>query len=223
MDKRVLQIIGIVAIIIIAINIVFLIFNANSVKAVLTGRVSQGEVNITIGEYIALNFTTWQMDWGVGSVDAGEDNATLCSYQTAQCPSDDCEAEDNPNWPYVCRGNWSPSYEPRPLVIENQGNVNLSVGFSIDEDSDSAADFIGGTNPQFQWLFDETAESCFAYHSGTEYLTWYDVNATRGVCDNLHAADGQDDLKIAFHIVVPSDSKTGGRGGQITAVVSASA
>jgi len=211
MDKRVLQIIGIVAIIIIAINIVFLIFNANSVKAVLTGKVSQGEVNITVGEYIAVNFTSWQVNFGTGSVDAGETNATVCSRANVEC-CPGCEAG-------VCRGNWtSPD---QGLIIENEGNINLSIGFS--SSVSSAADFLGGTNPQYLWRFHEEFESCLSWHEGTEIDEWYDVNATRGVCDYFPPIDSGDEVWIDFILTVPSDSLTDARGDQITAIVSASA
>jgi len=212
MNDKLLNILGIIAIIVVVVNVSILIMKADEVRAVLTGKASQGEVNVTIGQYTSLNFTIWQVNWGTGSVNAGEDNATLFSNKT------------------VLRGNWSTSGHDIGLVIENTGNVNLSVGFQATE---TASSLIGGTNPSYNWMFVDNGGcdalyggptdvgSCAELHSGVSLNTWYDVNSSFGFCDKFQPNDAADEMTICFMLSIPSDSLTGARGDQITAVISA--
>jgi len=201
MNEKILNILGIIAIIVIVINLGILLLKADEVKAVLTGKVSQGEVNITVGEYTSLNFTTWQINFGTGSVDAGETNASLMTDGT------------------IDRGNWTAVEDG--LRIENTGNINLSILIKADE---TASSFLGGTNPKYAWNFsDDDADdgSCIPPESTDLSTEWYDVNATMGVCDYFQPNDAIDEMDIDFWLIVPSDSLTEARGDQITATVNA--
>ena len=199
-------VLGVVAAVFILANIILLSINLDKIKE-LTGQVTRGEVNVTVGGVAVLNFTTWQVNLGSGAVDeaGGFVNATVSTKSGVSLGG----------------SGWSTGMGG--LVIENTGNVNLSLGLKGDH---NAANLIGGTNPQYQWLLsgdpsDAEDNSCKTYHTGSVVDTWYDVNSTQGFCDKFQPNDAADSIMIHFKFVIALDASTGARGDNITAIFSA--
>ena len=86
-----------------------------------------GLVNVTISASGALNFTTALLDFGTGAVTGGQSGATINSESS------------------VTGGTWTPI--AGQLVLENIGNINVSLTLSTNKTVD---DFIGGTSPTFK-------------------------------------------------------------------------
>ncbi|HVY01815.1 MAG TPA: hypothetical protein VHA12_03565 [Candidatus Nanoarchaeia archaeon] len=173
-------------------------------------------VNITILSSIAINFTTDSINFGAGRLDIGATNATLVTIPTIN--------NSGGNWTNVTSG----------FILENIGNLNVSIYLMTGK---TAATFLGGTNPQYQYNVTPVADngnalaspqtSCMNLTAG--FLSvWHDVNNTQlgsnrdqegtYVCSNFSYQDtNTDTLRIDLRLVVPSDSFTGALGDIMTA------
>ena len=143
-----------------------------------------GVVNVTITSAAALNFTTNLLDFGAGAVVGGQSSATLDSEGT--------------------NTSWTGPGTSGELVLENIGNVNVSLTLSTNK---TVADFIGGTSPSFKAkTSDAEAGAC----SGATELfdgSYAEINQTLQIaCSNFAYADSLDTINIDFEIVVPSDA-----------------
>lgn len=161
---------------------------------------STGTVNLSVETLASVNFTTDNIDFGSGRVDEGGVNATL-----------DTDAGT------VTGGNWTAN--SAGFVLENIGNVNVTLDLATGK---TAATFIGGTNPSYQYkVNDVESGSCTG---GVTLDTWYDVNATSPgtrICGVMGFADSADTLNIDVKLVVPSDSYTGALSDTFTATFAA--
>jgi hypothetical protein len=171
-------------------------------------------VNLTVIQAVVINFTTDNINFGGGRHDVGATNATLVTIPRLN--------NTGGNWTNVTSG----------FILENIGNVNVSLYLLT---SKSAATFLGGTNPQYQYNVTPVNHTTGAAISSygiscmnfTTLSTWFDVNstfvsATRGgegnyICKNFSYIDTNDVLRIDLKLVVPSDSFTGALGDIMTA------
>ena len=166
----------------------------------ITGKVTNlGTANLTVESTININFTTANINWGSGSVTAGNANATL-----------DTSAGAN----NVTRGNWTGN--TAGLILENIGNNNVSLDI---KSGVNAATLLGGASPLYQFNFTSLeATSCTFNSTTTTAATFYDANGTdRRVCNIFNVDQGADTLRIDVKIAIPSNSKTGAIGDIITA------
>ena len=187
------QIIGYVAIIVIIISLF-------SLGASLTGRVTDtGQLNVTIENYANINFTTDFIDFGGGSVNAGQSYSELYTNGT------------------IVNGNWtSPNTR---FVIENIGNVNVTLRLATGKNADS---YIGGTSPLYRYNI--TNISAAACPGGVAQGTWQDVNTTgQGtlICNPLQYYNDKDDIEIHIWLRVPSDAAGGTKTDTLTATATA--
>jgi len=181
----------IVAIIIVG----FSFFNLVATIGKMTGYVADtGTANLTVESQLSINFTTDTINWGSGRVDYGETSATLDSEGT----------KINGNWTAVTAG----------LVLENIGNVNVTVDLKTGED---ASEFIGGTNPTYEWkVSNNESASCT---DGNELMDSYtDVNKSDArFCGQFSSLEASNQLEININITIPEDSIRGALGDTITA------
>ena len=192
-----------VAIIAVAVSVVGAGVTYNSFVAIdnfMTGfATSSGDINVTIGNYTSINFTTSNINFGSGAV-SGDTAATLFTNGTA-----------------TIGGTWtSPS---SGFIIENIGNVNLSIRIV---GVDSAATLIGGTGSSYQYLVtNEEADSCVDI-TPTAYA---DVNISGDgtlICSNFISASGSDEIGIDIKLVIPIDAtQTGAVSDTLTATIAA--
>jgi len=159
---------------------------------------STGTANLTVEQSASINFTVATIDWGSGRVH-GAGFAILST------------ADRN-----VSGGNWT--NVSRPLTLENTGNVNVSIKLAA---TYSAADFIGGTSPQYRWNFtnneSSTSACCYTNRTNITLGNLTNSNTSMMVCNPLEYQDNYDTLRIHFYLKVPSDSITGVRTDTITA------
>ncbi len=165
---------------------------------------STGEANLTVESDATIAFTTSQINWGSGRVNAGQSSAGLNTFETNNVT--------NGNWTLQAGGG---------LRIQNNGNVNLTLNLS---GTKTAAQLVGGTGPSYRWnISNAETGSCPNSSGGTTSLpldTFYDVNTSTALfCTFFHYDNTQDSIRIDFNITIPSDSSTGALGDTITATV----
>jgi hypothetical protein len=192
--EKIFNLLFIVAIVLASLNVIF-IFNKLDT---LTGQVTEsGFANLTVEALASVNFTTDVVNWGSGVVDSGESNAYLDTATGT-----------------VVKGNWT--VNSAGLVLENIGNVNVTLKFTAGK---TAATFLGGTSPSYQWNFSNVeADSCINTTNYSTIGTLEDVNTTgTTVCSIFEFADARDTIRIDLNLTVPSDSFTGALTDTITA------
>jgi len=152
-------------------------------------------INVTVVTSAAINFTADFIEFGVGSVTEGQAGATMDTEGSA-----------------VPTGSWtSPA---TGLVLENIGNVNVSLGLQA---SDLAQDYLGGTGPLFQYMVSNSSGDTGSCNGNTapSYTNFTTGNVE--VCAELGTDAGQDEVDIDIKLYIPSDSFTGNLTATITA------
>src|SRR3989339_318374 len=100
------------------------------------------------------------------------------------------------------------------LILENIGNVNVSINLSSDK---AAATFIGGTSPTFEWKVSSNETN--ACKDGTNITAYTTVTtAEQLACTNFGWADTTDKLEIDIAVGIGS-----GAAGEKTATITAEA
>ena len=169
--------------------ILVIVVSLSSIGMELTGFATVTDtaiVNVTIQSSAAINFTTSFVDFANGTVN-GTSGAELTTEGS------------------VTDGTWAPI--STGFVLENIGNVNVSLGFYADK---VAADYIGGTNPSFQYKVVDTNEptSC----EGPTAASWTDFLTTNvTACTNFPFDDTTDELELEIRLYIPSDATAGER------------
>ncbi len=190
-----------VTLVISLISVGIIYFSAGNSVNFFSGRVT-GEANLTIEAVASINFTRNSLNWQSGRVNNG---FTVAYLDTA------AGTVKNGNWTAVTSG----------LKIENLGNVNVSLNFSVTK---TAATFIGGTGPSFKWnVTNDEVGSCVNLSGGTgnnlSHLgIYYDPNtSSANWCPLFQFIDSKDVMNISINLTIPSDSITGTLGDVITA------
>lgn len=189
------DLVSFLAIVVIVISVVILGFS-------LTGKVTDtGVVNVTVESVVSINFTTDFLDFQAGSVSTGQASATLYTNGT------------------VVNGNWtSPGSN---FVIENIGNNNVTLDIASGK---TAADFIGGTSPDYEYNVSNVEASSCTNATGFSLGVFYDVNATSPgtrVCSVFEYIDSRDTISIDLKLVIPSDAAGGEQTDTFTATATA--
>lgn len=142
-------------------------------------------VNVTITETTAINFTTDFLNLGTGAVNTGTSSATVDSDGGS------------------VGGSWAPT--PGNLTLQNIGNKNVSLQISMGK---TAAQYIGGTNPLYQFKFaNNEAGSCV---NATAMGVWANASTSNiSLCTNFLAGDENDTINIGVKLTIPSSSLTG--------------
>jgi hypothetical protein len=173
----------------------------------ISGFVSQGTINLTVESSASVDFTTNNISWGSGRVNSDTTAASLTTFEN-----------DN-----VTGGNWSLEVAGG-LKIENIGSVNVSLNLS---GTKTAATFIGGSNPVYQWNVSEVeANSCMNEsgngNGGLNLNIFHNVNTSVGdsiKCFVFRTESANDLIRIDFNLTVPEDSTSGILTDTITATV----
>jgi len=161
----------------------------------ITGYATTGYANLTVEQLVSVNFTTDTVNWASGIVNLGETEAFLDSKTGS-----------------VTNGNWTTN--SAGLILENVGNVNVTLDILAGK---SAASFIGGTSPNYDWLIEEVeTTSCT---NVTALDIFVDINTTSPgtrFCSLFKYDNNNDSIRIHFNLTVPQDSLTGALGDIIT-------
>jgi hypothetical protein len=165
---------------------------------------------INISSRASINWTVNAVDFGTGYVN---DTAQYCQLNTEGL-------NDGAN----CT-NFTTVYEG--LRLNNDGNRRVSVNLSSNV---SGAQFIGGTNPLFQWKLanNETnacgspgpGNSCSVNATALQYQGAYSDISTAPVevCPCFFFGNDNDTINVELQVRVPSDSYYGVREATMTAV-----
>ena len=204
-SSKLITILAVIVVVISVFSIGVFYLSAKSLFSTLSGyATSTGTANLSVESSVTINFTTNQINWGSGRVNAGSPSATLNTEETGN----------------VTNGNWT-LQNAGGLRIQNIGNLNATLNLS---GTKTAAQMIGGTSPTYSWnISNVEPSSCLNYTGGALGLdlnTFHDVNITVGtsfVCGRFQFIDSADTIRIDFNLTIPSDSMTGALGDVITA------
>ena len=201
---KIFLVLAVIAVVVSLFSVGLLYLSVGNLVTVLSGRAatSTGEANLTVETITSINFTTRAINFGSGRVNDGSASAYL-----------------DVNAGTVVRGNWTAV--AGALSIQNIGNLNVSLNLSVTK---TAATFIGGTSPVYQWnVTNSEASSCVNLSGGSgnnlSHLgVYYNPNTTSANwCPLFQFIDSKDQMNISFNLTVPSDSITGALGDVVTA------
>jgi len=188
MKTNITEVLGYLAIAVIIISLFFISirFTGYDVTSNQTGV-----VNVTISGAGALNFSTALLDFGTGAVVGGQAGATLQSNGTG------------------LNASWTGPKTTGQLVLENIGNVNVSLTLSTNK---TVADFIGGTAPTFKAIVADKSEKTGACTGTQTFSSYATINQTlQTACAVFGYASAVDEIDIDFELYIPNDAITGGR------------
>jgi hypothetical protein len=208
-SENLLLVVAIVAVIVSGFSAVFTSVSIQNFKSNwITGfPTAIGTANLSVEAAAIINFTIYEINWSSGRVNTGAPNATL-----------DTSAGT------VTGGNWTAN--SRGLVLVNQGNTNVSLQLNT---AKTAATFIGGTNPIFQWnvsMPNGNTTSCLnaTNNTGATPGHLYNMSVFTGVstsaflvCDKFQYHPQNNTVRIDIRIQVPSNSLTGTLSDTLTA------
>ena len=161
--------------------------------AALTGFASQdtGYVNVTVESYASLIAVNDTVNFGTGQIAATYEFARLTTEDGGTAPA-----------------NWTNStvYDPQPLRVENNGNVNLSVDLTSNA---TATQFIGGNGPDFEIAAADVGAGACASGLQSAYTDVTGSNQT--ICSNLGSGDGLDEVWVNVTIQVPTGVSQGAK------------
>ena len=166
---------------------------------------STGQANLTVESAAIVNFTTNYISWGSGRVNTGQSFAYLNTLETSN----------------VTNGNWSLA-TGGGFRLENIVNTNVSIDLLAGK---SAATFIGGKSPGYQWNVSvvEVGSCLNSSFNGTGNLgldVFATVNNTSPgtrFCERMPFTDSNDSIRIDINLTVPYNSNTGALTDTITA------
>jgi hypothetical protein len=179
-DGKSVDAFGIFAIVLFVIALITFVF---TISEGITGNAS-GYVNITVFSRLEVNVTNAIIQWGNGTIDANELNATLYTSQTSSS---------------ISRGNWTA--DPDAISVENIGNVNTTIELQA---SINASGLFGAVGSQrYMWnVSNKDPGSCFGGDNSVD--TWYDANITSTkYCDDFGYIDGADEIYLDVKLTVP--------------------
>jgi hypothetical protein len=188
--------------------VVFLSRGGEQLTGAATSPTAIARINIT--SRASINWTVATVDWGTGYVN---DTKTYCQLNTEGLNN----AANCTSFTTVTEG----------LRLENDGNRVVQVNMSSNV---SAAQFIGGTNPLFQWkMANNESDSCGDQQSGNtcsinasalQYQGAYSDVSTASVeaCPCFKFQNTNDTINVELQVRVPSDSLYGLREATLTAI-----
>ncbi|MCX6818165.1 MAG: hypothetical protein NTU57_04900 [Candidatus Aenigmarchaeota archaeon] len=191
------------------------ISNIGKVKIKTTGGASTGTgtANVTIGQSTDIilirsvtNFGTGALGGAIRTLTTQQDN-----WDTFRDGTEGNGTSGGDVWG-TCDG--TDTYCAFPFVVQNAGNVNVSINMSA---AQAATDWIGtGGLAYFKGKNNETA-ACGIDFGALGEGSWTTLATSETVvCNSLDFSNsGSDEIRIHFNITVPSDA-TGSKGVMIT-------
>lgn len=201
---KALMVIAVVAVVIAAVNVISIV----SVGQTGFASTEIGNATLEIEGKASINFTNNLINWSTGSVDVegGYENATLISNGTNI---------GHVGWLTVSTG----------LVLENDGNTDVTLNLSSDNSATAGADngFPGDdpdtTDELFQWQLNQIAEAGSCTGTGLQDTTWTNVAYpdSKEVCDDFNWDNANDEIEIDLLVRIPKGTPVGAKVNVITA------
>lgn len=176
------------------------------------GTTPTGNATLTVVTLSSINFTDNSVNWGTGYVNTSG-GYTTCKMNTTAgyAGSSGCA-----NFTQEITG----------MTLFNDGNTNITI--QLVSNVSAGVDFIGGTNPVFQYnVSNNEAFSCLnatgnenLWPFGNGSVGWLPVNITGAgtiICPRLQYTDGNDSLRIHLLVEIPYDALSGAWGAMLTA------
>ncbi len=210
-ENKVIMFLTVCAVIISVLAIGIGYLSVSNLVTKISGLVTTGEANLTVETRAEINFTSRYVNFSSGRVNQASTAASLFTVGAGT----------------VSGGNWTAS---SGMIIENIGNVNVSLNLSV---AKNASQFIGGTNPVYEWNLSDTAteaDSCtnIAGNGDSPRMNiFYQANTTPSIalgglgCAVFRSRAASDRIRLDFNLTVPEDSLTGALGDVITATATA--
>jgi hypothetical protein len=198
-EDNLLALVAVVAVVIAVVGAGTAYYRIGEFNQWMTGFVTEtATINITVEANAALNFTTDNLTFGTGRVNAGSEYAEIDTSTGLV---------DGGTWATINYG----------LVLVNIGNVNVSVDINGGK---NATTFFGGySTALYQYNVSDASEagSCIHAH-GTGFMhVWKDMNTTQTrVCSNFSDLTAADSLQLDFKLRVPAQTAEGAYGDIIT-------
>jgi hypothetical protein len=189
MNNNTLLTIAAIVMVVSVFSLGFTYYSVSSFKeGFLTGYVTQnGTIYINITSNAAINLTNSIINWSNGTLTPGATYAVLYTADGA-----------------VTNGTWQT--QTNGFTIENIGTVNVSIKVLAGK---TAATFIGGTSPLYQYNVTNVEAGSCLNSTGLTLTQLYNVNVTAPgtyVCDQLSFLDGSDSIKIDIKLGIPLDN-----------------
>ena len=161
-------------------------FDSNLITGFQSSNAS-ARVNVTIAPTVIVRFNISFVDFGNGSLVYAPNLTTINTT----------DPDINP----------SSFKDPGPLVLQNDGNVDVNVTiYSV-----TASGFIGGTNPTYEWNASQNETgSCSGTSNLTGTITSFTATPTN-VCTNFTFTESTDALNIDIYLGIPADVRPGYR------------
>ena len=190
--------VAVVSVIIVLASVGFTYNSISTFRNFLTGfATEEGHVQVEIISAAAINITSAggevgskTINWGPGAVAAGSDFAILATNGTVE------NADPTYTWTTINGG----------FVIQNIGNVNVTLSVT----SINATDFIGGTNPLFQYNITNTKPNSCTFDLGiveSEYIDFSDIATP--VCTSFSSNPDNDTINMDVLLKIPRDAPPG--------------
>ncbi|MEM4397282.1 MAG: hypothetical protein QW757_01495 [Candidatus Woesearchaeota archaeon] len=182
------------------------IYTLNKLNPGITGKVTQsGKVNLTVQNSISILLLNNLIDFGVGYVNTScneiHNNGKNFSNLTAgssYIDNSDCWVADN-------------IYQPTSFIIENNGNVNVSLKVA----GPSPGAFFSGYTGVFEKNLTLIARnnepnSCASGLYSWPTYNWVEFSENKTICNNLkYYPDSEDSIAIDVNVLIPVDLQSG--------------
>lgn len=182
----------VIAILITLIGTIYSVNRINRLSSI-TGYGIQGYVNVSITQWVMLNITQPDCNFGSGYVTPPYAYAILHPGASGG----GCGEPDTKN-------NWTntTAYNPDCMVVRNDGNVKIKVDVSSGK---NATIFIGGTDPEYKvWSLNKEDGAC---ESGAVSFPGIEMNASnKTICSSLKPGDANDELYVGCYLKIPDNA-----------------
>ena len=168
----------------------------------LTARATtgQGNVSLTVANTISIIMNTDAVDFGSGYVNTSNPGCANNATLKAEHVFNDSNGVD-------C---WTAAETPGPLLIENDGNRNVTITVIGPNETTFFTDYVGSYEYNLTWkLRNNESGSCDEIPAGADsYHTF--IGASQSVCTNMdHQPSSSDEIAIDVEIKIPADLDPG--------------
>ena len=168
----------------------------------ITGRASTGSGNVTlaVSTTVSIVMNADEVDFGSGYVNTSKagcaDNATLRAGATyADSGGGDC---------------WTASETPGPLVVENDGNRNITLTVTGPVVAAFFSSYPGSYEYNFSWqMRNNESGSCDEITAGADSYQPFDGTA-QSICTNMDfEPSSSDEIAVDIEVKIPADLDPG--------------
>ena len=209
-SNKLLVSLAILAVVFSLANFMIVFMKVGELRRMTGFATSYGQVNLTVATEANINISRDSINWGSGVFNdtVNQKNATLYTGQETSV---------------VEGGNWSAPAVVGGVIIQNLGNINVSLDVAATK---NATDFYGsggsdpGGVPLYQYNF--TAKDAGACNGGTGIPlgSYGDVNSsTNNICaqmGSLSIPPNTYQVYMDLYLAVPADTNNTGTGNEIT-------